>query len=75
LQSGEKMLSFLLASMQCKETRMRDTPEENRCAIQVRLCGSLYERLENWRRSQPKIPARADALRSLLERALDEAAA
>jgi hypothetical protein len=56
---------------------MRDSPEENRCAIHVRLGGSLYERLENWRRSQPKIPARSDALRRLIDRALaaEEAAA
>ena len=54
---------------------MLDTPEENRCAIHVRLRGSLYDQLENWRRSQPKIPTRSDALRLLIERALATAEA
>jgi hypothetical protein len=53
------------------ETRMSNA-DTNKCAIQVRLTGPLHERLENWRRSQPKIPARADALRRLLDRALAE---
>jgi hypothetical protein len=46
-------------------------------AVQVRLQGTLYQALENWRRSQPKIPARSEALRELLGRALaqDEARA
>jgi hypothetical protein len=39
-------------------------------AVQVRLHGTLYEALENWRRLRPKIPSRAVALRELLERAL-----
>jgi hypothetical protein len=41
-------------------------------AVQVRLKGPLYQALENWRRSQPKIPPRAEALREILERALAE---
>ena len=41
-------------------------------AVQVRLRGALYLALENWRRSQPKIPPRSEALRVLLERALAE---
>jgi hypothetical protein len=39
-------------------------------AVQVRLRGDLYTDLENWRRSQPKILARSEALRRLLRRAL-----
>jgi hypothetical protein len=39
-------------------------------AVQVRLRGPLYAALENWRRSQPEIPPRSDALRQLLELAL-----
>ena len=41
--------------------------DQEGAAIQVRVGGPLFERLENWRRSQPKIPHRSDALRSLLE--------
>jgi hypothetical protein len=41
-------------------------------AVQVRLQGTLYQALEDWRRSRPKIPSRAVALRQLLERALAE---
>ena len=40
---------------------MHDTPTENSGAIHVRLHGPLFEHLENWRRSQPKIPSRSDA--------------
>jgi hypothetical protein len=38
--------------------------------IQGRVPDQLFERLEDWRRSQPKIPSRAEALRLLIERAL-----
>jgi metal-responsive CopG/Arc/MetJ family transcriptional regulator len=53
-------------------TTAKKSAELLRAAVQVRLQGSLYERLENWRRSRPKIPARSEALRQLLERALAE---
>jgi hypothetical protein len=51
---------------------MENTNAATRAAVQVRLEGSLYRALENWRRSRPKIPARSEALRELLERALTE---
>jgi hypothetical protein len=38
--------------------------------IQGRVSDQLFERLEDWRRAQPKIPSRAEALRLLIERAL-----
>jgi hypothetical protein len=41
-------------------------------AVQVRLRGSLYVALNNWRRSQPKIPSQSEAVRRLVERALAE---
>jgi hypothetical protein len=56
--------------LQRKETKMQDASTPNGNAIHVRLRGSLFERLENWRRSQSKIPSRSDALRLLIERAL-----
>jgi hypothetical protein len=43
--------------------------------IQGRVPDQLFERLEDWRRSQPKIPSRAEALRLLIERALADQAA
>jgi hypothetical protein len=46
-------------------------PPEPNTAIQVRLRGPLYMALENWRRSRPTIPARSEALRELIERALE----
>ena len=52
-----------------------DNSTEPRAAVQVRLEGPLYRSLENWRRSQPKIPSRAVALRHLIERALAQDAA
>src|SRR5262245_37440875 len=60
-----------LAVMQRKETTMLETPAENGGAIHVRLRGSLFERLEDWRLAQEKIPARSGAIRELLQRALD----
>ena len=35
-------------------------------AVQVRLSGPQLEDLENWRRSQGKIPARSEALREAI---------
>jgi hypothetical protein len=62
------------ALMQHTRRSMESTADnsEPRAAIQIRLAGPLYRALENWRRSQPKIPARSKALRELLERALAE---
>jgi hypothetical protein len=54
---------------------MDNTSAATRAAVQVRLEGPLYQRLENWRRSRPKIPARSEALRELLGRALAQDAA
>jgi hypothetical protein len=48
------------------------SPDKARSFVQVRLHGELFERLESWRRAQPKIPSRAVALRQLVERALTE---
>jgi hypothetical protein len=49
---------------------MHNNIADTRSAVQVRLEGPLYQALENWRRSRPKIPSRAVALRELLELAL-----
>ena len=48
------------------------TSSEIGAAVQVRLRGPVFTSLENWRRSQPNIPARSEALRVLIERALAE---
>jgi hypothetical protein len=44
--------------------------EKTDAAIQVRIEGQLFKDLENWRRSQDKIPPRSQALRLLIEQAL-----
>jgi hypothetical protein len=44
-------------------------------AVQVRLRGSHYVALEEWRRAQPKIPCKSAALRMLIEYALEQHAA
>jgi hypothetical protein len=41
-------------------------------AVQLRLRGDTLVQIENWRRSQPKIPSRSKAIRQLLERALGD---
>jgi hypothetical protein len=38
--------------------------------IYTRVSGKLRDRFENWRRAQPVIPPRSEALRSLLDKAL-----
>jgi hypothetical protein len=43
-----------------------------RRTVHARVDELLDERIENWRRAQPKIPPRSEALRELLERGLDE---
>ena len=40
--------------------------------VRLQLEGPLFDSIENWRRSQPKIPSRAAAIRVLVERALGE---
>jgi hypothetical protein len=39
-------------------------------AVQLRL-GPLFQQVEDWRRSQPKIPPRSEAIRELVRLALD----
>lgn len=39
-------------------------------SVQVRLEPELLSRLENWRKTQDRIPSRAEVLRACLERAL-----
>jgi hypothetical protein len=46
---------------------MQETP---RASVRLELEGPILTSVENWRRSQPKIPSRSEAVRKLLERAL-----
>jgi hypothetical protein len=39
-------------------------------AVRFQLEGPIFLQVEDWRRSQPKIPSRPDAIRQLLKRAL-----
>jgi hypothetical protein len=50
---------------------------ETGAAVQVRLTGSEFTSLENWRRSQKKIPPRSEAIREAIRQLVleqDEAA-
>ena len=40
-------------------------------AIQARFGGALFERIEEWRRTQRRIPPLADTVRFLVKRGLD----
>ena len=44
---------------------------ENAAAVRLQLEGPIFVLVEDWRRSQPKIPTRTEAIRLLLRRALD----
>jgi hypothetical protein len=39
-------------------------------AVRLHLDGSIFAQVEDWRRSQPRIPSRAEAVRLLVEYAL-----
>lgn len=39
--------------------------------MQITLDGKLDQRVENWRRRQPKIPAKTEAVRMLMRLGLD----
>jgi len=45
---------------------------DKRKAIHARLEDPLIERVDNWRRQQPVIPPRSQAVRELIEEALKE---
>lgn len=49
---------------------MRDSNEADGCSINFRIRDPLLDQLDNWRRAQLKIPNRAKAVRSLIQRAL-----
>jgi hypothetical protein len=40
-------------------------------AVRLTLKGRIFALVEDWRRSQPKIPSRNEAIRLLLRQALD----
>ena len=46
-------------------------PDDRATAIHTRLDHDLRERFENWRRQQTEIPPRSEAIRRLIEEALD----
>jgi hypothetical protein len=45
--------------------------QENTAAVRLQLEGPIFILVEDWRRSQPKIPSRNEAIRLLLRRALE----
>ena len=46
--------------------------DNSRAAVRLDLTDPLLTDIENWRRSQEKIPSRTDAIRQLVKRALEE---
>jgi hypothetical protein len=50
---------------------MQDIHKEPAGAVFVRLPGPVFRALEDWRRHQPDIPHRSQALRRLIEKALN----
>jgi hypothetical protein len=44
---------------------------EHAAVVRLPLKGPIFTLIEDWRRSQPKIPSRNEAVRLLLRRALD----
>jgi hypothetical protein len=45
---------------------------EQTAVVRLPLEGPIFALVEDWRRSQPKIPARSEALRMLIQRALGQ---
>jgi hypothetical protein len=52
--------------------KMRESSNDTGGDGQVRLTGPIFLSVENWRRSQSKIPSRSEAIRQLLEKALGQ---
>jgi hypothetical protein len=50
-----------------------DGSSQPSATVRFDLTGPIFDQIENFRRSQPKIPSRPDAIRELLKRALDNA--
>jgi hypothetical protein len=48
--------------------------EEPIAASKFRLEGRTLSLIEEWRRAQPRIPSRTEAIRQLIEKAIDPAA-
>lgn len=44
---------------------------DNTAAVRLELEGSIFALVEDWRRAQPKIPSRNEAIRLLIRRALE----
>lgn len=49
-------------------------PEEQTERLQMRVSLAFLKRIDDWRREQPELPSRAEAIRRLVERALDNPA-
>ena len=48
--------------------------EENAAAVRLELEGPIFALVEDWRRAQPKIPSRNEAIRLLIRQALERPA-
>ena len=48
---------------------------EQTAVVRLPLEGPIFALVEDWRRSQPKIPSRNEAIRLLLRRALEKSEA
>ena len=46
---------------------------EQAAVVRLPLEGPIFTLVEDWRRSQPKIPSRAEAVRLLIQQALNAA--
>jgi hypothetical protein len=51
---------------------MRDSDTERCADVRLQLEGPIFVGIENWRREQPKIPSRSEAIRQLVIRALGD---
>jgi metal-responsive CopG/Arc/MetJ family transcriptional regulator len=51
---------------------MKEGTERFNERVQIALSSNLLEKVDDWRRRQPKIPTRSEALRRLVEVALAE---
>jgi hypothetical protein len=48
--------------------------QKNAAAVRLQLEGPIFNLVEDWRRSQKKIPSRNEAVRLLIRRALERPA-
>lgn len=61
-----------MASISNVEKSKKGRPTVDSTAVTMRVSDQLIRKIDDWRREQPDMPIRTEAIRRLVEKALDE---